>query len=188
VCPDAPVVTTGRVANQTSGNQAARSEVQSCCEVTSTLRQTLTELTMRTCTPENRGIPNNFKTVLVLSDDALVRTAVVQLLRESGYRVVEAESTDRGIEIMRHRDILLDVVISDVEITGSINGFQFAKWARLIRPQLKIMLAGTPERMARNAAELSEIGPRRKRTYEHALGMERMKRLLAARSSKHKPW
>ena len=58
---------------------------------------------MRTCTPENRGIPNNFKTVLVLSDDALVRTAVVQLLRESGYRVVEAESTDRGIEIMRHR-------------------------------------------------------------------------------------
>jgi hypothetical protein len=37
-------------------------------------------------------------------------------------------------------------------------------------------LAGTLERMVRNAADLSEVGPR-KRTYEHALVVERMKRL-----------
>jgi CheY-like chemotaxis protein len=134
-------------------------------------------VTMSTCPRDNRG-PKSFKTVLVLSGDSLVRTAIVQLLRDCGYRVVEAESTDRAIGIMRHRDILVDVVMSEIVIRGSINGFEFVKWARLVRPDLKIMLAGTPERMARNAAELSEVGPMQKRTYEHALMIERMKRGL----------
>jgi CheY-like chemotaxis protein len=118
---------------------------------------------MSTC-PRDNKVPKSFKTVLVLSSDSLVRTAIVQLLRDRGYRVVEAESTDRAIGIMRHRDILVDVVMSEIVIPGSTNGFEFVKWARLVRPDLKIMLAGTPERMARNAAELSEVGPMQKRT------------------------
>jgi CheY-like chemotaxis protein len=40
------------------------------------------------------------KTILVLDDDVLVRRSVVQLLRECGYRVLEAASTDEGIAIL----------------------------------------------------------------------------------------
>jgi response regulator RpfG family c-di-GMP phosphodiesterase len=79
-------------------------------------------VTISTCPRDNRG-PKSFETVLVLSGDSLVRAAIVQLLRDCGYRVVEAESTDRAIGIMRHRDILVDVVMSEIVIRGSVNGF-----------------------------------------------------------------
>jgi hypothetical protein len=74
------------------------------------------------------------------------------------------------------------VVLSAINIPGSINGFAFARWARSIRPELKILLAGTPERTVRNAAELCEVGATLKRPYEHKLVLNRIKRLLAARA------
>ena len=43
--------------------------------------------------------------------------------------------------------------------TRSMDGFGFAQWARSVRPELKILLAGTPERAVRNAAEPCEVGP-----------------------------
>ena len=62
------------------------------------------------------------------------------------------------------------------------HGFGFAQWARSVRPELKILLAGTPERTVRNAAELCEVGPTLKRPYGHKLVLDRIKRLLAARA------
>ena len=118
-----------------------------------------------------------FNTVLVLSDDNLVRTVIVQLLRECGYRIVEAANTDEALTILQTSDIPIDVVLSEIDVPGSRNGFGLAQWARLARPKAKIMLAGTPERMARNAADLSEVGPLRKKTYEQALVWEQLKRL-----------
>src|SRR6202022_1664989 len=40
--------------------------------------------------PDRNSKPANSRTVLVLDDDVLVRMPVVQLLRECGYRVLEA--------------------------------------------------------------------------------------------------
>src|ERR1700694_1854005 len=50
------------------------------------------------------------------------------------------------------------------------------------RPELKILLAGTPERTVRNAAELCEVGPTLKSPYNHKLVLDRIKRLLPARA------
>jgi hypothetical protein len=47
---------------------------------------------------------------------------------------------------------------------------------------LKILLAGTPERTVKNAAELCGAGPMLKRPYEHRLVLDRIKRLLVARA------
>jgi response regulator RpfG family c-di-GMP phosphodiesterase len=66
------------------------------------------------------------------------------------YRVVEAASTDEAIVILQKTNIPVDVVLSEIGIPGSINGFGFAQWARSVRPELKILLAGTPERTVQN--------------------------------------
>ena len=63
-----------------------------------------------------------------------------------------------------------------------MNGFGFARWARSVRPELKMLLAGTPERTVRNTAELCEVGPTLKRPYGHRVMLDRIKRLLAARA------
>ena len=126
--------------------------------------------------------PGNIKTILVLDGDVLVRLPVVEFLRECGYFVVEAASTDEAIVILQETDVPVDTVLSVIEIPGSMNGFGFAQWARSVRPDLKIVLAGTPERMVLNAAELCEVGPMLKKPYEHTVVLERIKRLLVARA------
>src|ERR1700737_2719087 len=126
--------------------------------------------------------PANTRTVLVLDDDVLVRLPVVQLLRECGYRVLEAASTDEAIAVLKKTAIPVDVVLSEIDIAGSMNGVGFAQWARCISPELQSLLAGTPGRTVRNAAELCEVGPTLKRPYDHKLVLDRIKRLLAARA------
>jgi CheY-like chemotaxis protein len=107
---------------------------------------------------------------------------VVQFLRDCGNHVVEAASTDEAIAILQNTNTPIDVVLSEIDIPGSMNGFGFAQWARSVRPELKILLAGTPERTIRNAAELCEVGPTLKRPYDHKRVLHRIKRLLAARA------
>ena len=132
--------------------------------------------------PDRDSKPATIKTILVLDDDVLVRKPVVQLLRECGYRVLEAASTDEAIAILEKTAIPVDVVLSEIDIPGSMNGVGFAQCARSIRPELKILLAGTPERTVKNAAELCGAGPMLKRPYEHRLVLDRIKRLLVARA------
>jgi CheY-like chemotaxis protein len=103
--------------------------------------------------------PGNIKTILVLDGDVLVRLPVVEFLRECGYFVVEATSTDEAIVILQETDVPVDTVLSVIEIPGSMNGFGFAQWARSVRPELKILLAGTPERMVLNAAGSRRTAP-----------------------------
>jgi CheY-like chemotaxis protein len=132
--------------------------------------------------PDRNSKPTTIKTVLILDGDVLVRMPVVEYLRECGCRVIEAATTDEAIAILQKTNIPVDVVLSDIDIPGSMNGFGFAQWARSIRPELKILLAGTPGRTVQNAAELGEAGPLLKKPYGHKLVLDRMKRLLAARA------
>jgi CheY-like chemotaxis protein len=138
---------------------------------------------MRINPPHLNSRPANaVKTILVLEGDVPIRTAVVELLRDCGYRVFEMATTDEAIATLKGTALPVDAVICEIDIPGILSGFEFAQWARSVRPKAKILLAGTPERMVRNATELSEIGPARKRTYEHALELERIRRLGAART------
>jgi len=132
--------------------------------------------------PDRNSKPANSRTVLVLDDDVLVRMPVVQFLRDCGYHVVKAANTDEAITILQNTNTPVDVVLSEIDIPGSMNGFGFAQWARSVRPELKILLAGTPERTVQNAAELCEVGPTLKRPYDHKRVLHRIKRLLAARA------
>jgi response regulator RpfG family c-di-GMP phosphodiesterase len=132
--------------------------------------------------PDRNGQPATIKTVLVLDGDVLVRMPVVQFLRDCGYRVVEAANTDEAMVILQKTNVPVDVVLSEIDIPGSMNGFGFAQWARSVRPELKILLAGTPERTVRNAAELCEVGPTLKKPYDHKHVLNRIKHLLAARA------
>ena len=126
--------------------------------------------------------PARLDTILVLDDDVLVRMPICQYLRDCGYRVLEAADADEAAAILQKQDIQVDVVLTDIEMPGAMNGFAFAKWARTVRPELHIVLAGTPERTARAAGELCEHGPILTKPYDHKLVLDHIKRLLAARA------
>jgi signal transduction histidine kinase len=77
------------------------------------------------------------ETVLVVEGDDSVRMLVVDLLKELGYRVVEAID---GVEAMPLIEGMgrVDLLISDVGLPG-MNGRQLAEIALSVRPSLKIL-------------------------------------------------
>ena len=117
--------------------------------------------------------------VLVVEDDVLVRTVVAAYLRECGFDVVEAGSADEAIRVLE-ADIQVDIVFSDVNMPGSMDGFGLAQWLRRERPGLKIILTSGAGRTAKEARELCEHSPILAKPYDHA-DLERQLRALLTR-------
>ena len=66
---------------------------------------------------------NRPDTVLVVENEVLVRLAISEYLRHSGYRVIEVASADEAMMLLAQADIAVDVVFSAVELGGGADGF-----------------------------------------------------------------
>ncbi len=76
-------------------------------------------------------------TVLVVEDEPVVRTLIVGVLAELGYRVLEAADGPSGLRVLESRE-RIDLVITDVGLPG-LNGRQMAEAGRERRPGLKVL-------------------------------------------------
>ena len=131
--------------------------------------------------------PENIKaatleTVLVVEDDVLIRIAISEYLRECGYRVFEAANAAEALAVLQKAEVEIDVVLSGVEMPGSMDGFGLAQWIRENRSGLDVVLAGTAERAAHAAGELCDEGPMLAKPYEPQILVDRIKQVLAARA------
>ena len=124
-------------------------------------------------------VPGPPSSVLVVEDDVLVRMVVAAYLRECGFDVVEAGSADEAIRVLE-AGVQVDIVFSDVNMPGSMDGFGLAQWLRRERPGLKIILTSGAGRTAKAAGELCAHGPILAKPYDHA-DLERQVRTLLAR-------
>jgi CheY-like chemotaxis protein len=52
---------------------------------------------------------------------------ICQYRRDCGYRVLEAASVDDATLILQKQDIHVDVILSDIQMPGKMNGFRFAQ-------------------------------------------------------------
>ena len=123
--------------------------------------------------------PASQPTVLVVEDEVLIRMAVSDYLRECGFHVVEAGSAEEAIEVLK-ADTAVDVVFSDINMPGKLDGFGLAQWIRRERPQLKVILTSGVTRKAKEAGSLCEEGPFLVKPYNHG-DLERHIRQLLAR-------
>jgi signal transduction histidine kinase len=79
------------------------------------------------------------ETVLVVEDDAMVRAAVTETLRDLRYQVIEAADADAALAMLDY-GITADVVLSDVMMPGTMDGVEFAAATRGRFPELPIIL------------------------------------------------
>ena len=77
------------------------------------------------------------ETVLVVEDEPVVRSLIVTVLTDLGYRSLEAADGPAGLRCVQSKE-RIDLVISDVGLPG-LNGRQLAEAARLTRPDLKFL-------------------------------------------------
>ena len=84
----------------------------------------------------------------------MIRAAVAEYLRISGYRVVEAADAAEAVTLFGAGE-LIDVVISDVNLPGTMDGLGLAWWIKKHHSALPVLLtsgrgiaAEASERMA----------------------------------------
>nr|WP_258766913.1 response regulator [Bradyrhizobium arachidis] len=78
------------------------------------------------------------ETILVVEDDADLRTYVSDVLRDLNYRVLSAGSAQAALTILLQEGQQIDLLLTDVVMPG-INGRELGRRAVQIRPKLKIL-------------------------------------------------
>jgi CheY-like chemotaxis protein len=90
--------------------------------------------------------------VVVVEDEFLIRLMLVEMLEDEGYEVVEAENGDLALPLL---DASVAVLLTDVQLPGSLDGLALARRARTILPDLPVIfMTGRP------ASMLSTVGGR----------------------------
>jgi PAS domain S-box-containing protein len=79
-------------------------------------------------------------TILVVEDDADVRTVTVARLQEHGYVVREADNANAALAIL-DEDPSIDLLFTDVVMPGGMSGLDLARRAIATRPTLKLLFA-----------------------------------------------
>jgi PAS domain S-box-containing protein len=83
-------------------------------------------------TPRGRG-----QTILVVEDDAIVRSILSDALKDLGYNVLLAPDARPAITLLES-ELGIDLMVSDV-VLPHINGRKLAELARALRPNLKVL-------------------------------------------------
>ncbi|MGG5886533.1 PAS domain S-box protein [Falsiroseomonas sp. HC035] len=90
---------------------------------------------------ESRTAPKRCATgevVLLVDDEAAVRTPAAARLRELGYEVLEAQDGAAALRMVSARQ-RIDLLVTDVGLTGSMNGRQLAEVLHDQRPNLPVL-------------------------------------------------
>ena len=79
------------------------------------------------------------RTILVVEDEVLVRLALAETLRDRGYAVVEAANADEALSVLAS-SVPIDVVLTDVNMPGSLDGVALGRYVRMTWPELKLIV------------------------------------------------
>ena len=120
------------------------------------------------------------ETILVVEDDVLVRMPISQYLWDCGYKVIETANANEAMTVLLNDETVIDIVFTDIEMPGTLDGFRLARWVREHRPGVDVILAGTVPRTVEQARELCDEGPIPK-PYDAQSVHNRIRRLLTAR-------
>lgn len=83
--------------------------------------------------------------ILIVEDEFLIRMTLAEALSDEGFDVVEAESGDDALSILQ-ADPAIQLLLTDIQLPGVLNGRTLAKEARAKTPTLPIIfMTGQPD-------------------------------------------
>jgi two-component system, response regulator PdtaR len=95
--------------------------------------------------------------VLIVEDDVLIRALLADELRDAGLRVIEAANADEALAIFE-AGAQVDLLFTDIQMPGSMNGVELAQRIKDIEPALPIIL--TSGNAGTSAAHLGSFIPK----------------------------
>ena len=79
-------------------------------------------------------------TVLLVEDEVLISDTVSDALKEGGFVVHHADTADEAWRYLENGN-QIDVLFTDINLPGEIDGAELANRARALRPELPIVYA-----------------------------------------------
>lgn len=76
---------------------------------------------------------------MVVEDNVILRYTLARWLREEGYEALEAATADEALRVLKSI-VSLDIVVTDVEMPGSLNGLELAARLRARLPSLPVII------------------------------------------------
>ena len=84
------------------------------------------------------------RTILVVDDDALILQCVRRILEQASYVVLTSQSGDDALDIIERGDARVDLMVTDIVMPGSIDGFSLAAEIRQKEAKLPVLfITGT---------------------------------------------
>jgi DNA-binding NtrC family response regulator len=104
-------------------------------------------------------------TILIVEDEFLPRAMLSDHLQECGFMVLEAANADDAIKTIQ-TGIPIDLVLTDVRMPGSMNGFGLAKWISANKPNISVIIASGEAMQTEAANELCDHIPFFRKPYD----------------------
>jgi CheY-like chemotaxis protein len=78
--------------------------------------------------------------ILVLEDDEIIRSLIVDVLEDFGAVVTSFPSADEGMIFLERTSDPVDLIISDIQMPGLLNGYDLSKVVAHRWPTLPVVL------------------------------------------------
>lgn len=127
------------------------------------------------------------ETILVVDGDVLIRMFIAGFLRDCGFKIIEAANADEALKILQQAEVQIDLVFTDVDLPGEMDGFGLSQWIRQTLPGVEVMLSGSPARAAHAVAGLCNSGSVVSKPYDANAVLDEIRRLLATRGRRPSP-
>jgi DNA-binding NtrC family response regulator len=78
--------------------------------------------------------------VLIVDDEPTIRQVLIEMLSESEFQTLEAESASQALRTLRKAGAGISVLVTDVRMPGTLNGLDLAKFTRNSWPWIKVIV------------------------------------------------
>jgi CheY-like chemotaxis protein len=118
------------------------------------------------------------KVVLVVEDEPKLRKVAVKMLDRLGLQSLQVETAKDALELLA--DMHIDVLFTDIELPGGMNGTELAEAAYHLYPELKVLFTtGYTRATTRHERGFHERAPWLLKPYSHQELARELKALLA---------
>jgi two-component system, response regulator PdtaR len=83
---------------------------------------------------------NGKAVVLIVEDEMMIRLGAIDIVLSAGYEALDARNADEAIRILEERPDI-DLVFTDVQMPGTMDGIKLANFIRGRWPPVKILVA-----------------------------------------------
>ena len=96
--------------------------------------------------------------VLIVENDVLLRLVTASSLRDAGFEVIEAANCAEALRILDR--IPVDVLFSDIDMPGNIDGLALAQWLRQSQADTRIILTAGAAKAPGDVEEYASFLPK----------------------------